>query len=102
MKSFVISDNDDTLLGLRLAGIEGVKAQTRKEVQTALTEAIADPETGIILITEPLAKLSPELIGDLKLRHTRTLVVEIPDRSGTGRTPDSITRYIREAIGVKL
>ena len=32
----------------------------------------------------------------------RPLVVEIPDRHSAGRAPDSITRYIREAIGVKL
>lgn len=30
------------------------------------------------------------------------LVVEIPDRHSTGRSSDSITRYIREAHGVKL
>ena len=36
------------------------------------------------------------------MRGHRPLVVEIPDRHSTGRASDSITRYIREAIGVKL
>lgn len=102
MRYFVISGSDDTLLGLRLAGISGVRAETKKQVQEALANCIADPDIGVILITEALAKLCPALIDDLKLRHKRTLVIEIPDRHGTGRAPDSITRYIREAIGVKL
>ena len=102
MQYFVISGSDDTLQGFRLAGVGGVRAEDRKQVQDALAGCIDDPDIGVVLITEALAKLCPELIGDLKLRNQQTLVVEIPDRHGTGRAPDSITRYIREAIGVKL
>ncbi|MDR0248193.1 MAG: V-type ATP synthase subunit F [Oscillospiraceae bacterium] len=102
MRYFAVSDNLDTLLGLRLAGIDGVEVRTPSEVRGALSRCIEDKDVGVILITEKLARLCPEQIDDLKLRLTRTLVVEIPDRHGTGRTPDSITRYIREAIGVKL
>ena len=102
MKYFAISDNNDTLLGLRLAGIEGARADDRRAVQEALAGAMADSGIGIILITEKLAAQCGDLIDELKQRQTRTLVVEIPDRHGTGRSPDSITRYIREAIGVKL
>ena len=38
----------------------------------------------------------------MKLNQKRPLIVEIPDRHGNGRTKDSITRYVREAIGVKI
>lgn len=102
MKYFVISGNSDTLTGLRLAGIEGVLALDRRQVQAALADCMNRSDIGVILITEKLSALCPELIYDLKLKNTKTLVVEIPDRHGTARTPDSITRYIREAIGVKL
>jgi len=30
------------------------------------------------------------------------LLIEIPDRHGTGRRPDFITAYVNEAIGLKL
>lgn len=30
------------------------------------------------------------------------LIIEIPDRHGTGRKPDFITGYVNEAIGLKL
>ena len=42
------------------------------------------------------------VIYDLKLNRKQPLIVEIPDRHGNGRTKDSITKYVQDAIGVKL
>ncbi len=102
MRYFLICDNVDTLTGMRLAGIEGILARTPQETESAIRNAIADPEIAILLINEKLAALCPSLVSDLKMNSTKPLVVEIPDRHHTQRTPDSITRYIREAIGVKV
>lgn len=55
-----------------------------------------------MLITEKLVSLAEEEIDDFKLRRPKPLVIEIPDRHGSGRAGDSITRYIREAIGIKI
>ena len=98
MRYFVISDNTDTQVGLRLAGVEGVLARTREEGLAAIDEALADPTIGILLITEGLAE---QCAAPLKMDGHTPLVVEIPDRYGS-RKKDSITRYIREAIGVKV
>ena len=102
MRYFVISDNSDTLTGLRRAGIEGTRADTREETLSAIEAAVQDPSIGILLINEKLAALCPEQVNALKLTSVRPLLVEIPDRHHTGREPDSITRYIREAIGIKV
>lgn len=102
MRYFLISDNSDTLTGFRLAGVEGIRAQTREETLTAIVQAEKDPTIGILLINETLAALCPEQVNALKLTSVRPLLVEIPDRHHTGRAPDSITRYIREAIGIKV
>ena len=102
MRYFVISYNSDTLTGLRLAGIEGTRANTREETLAALEAAAQDPSIGILLINEKLAALCPEQVNTLKMTSVRPLLVEIPDRHHTGRAPDSITRYIREAIGIKV
>ena len=101
MKYFVISDNADTLVGLRLAGIPGVRVSTREETLAAIDAALADADIGILLITEALAATCEDKLSPLKLSAQTPLVVEIPDRHGT-RSKDSITRYIREAVGVKL
>ena len=102
MRYFVISDNSDTLTGLRMAGIEGVLCHTREETLAAILAAEADETIGILLINEKLSALCPERVDALKRTALRPLLVEIPDRHHTHRAPDSITRYIREAIGIKV
>ena len=102
MRYYLISDNVDTMVGMRLAGIDGVLVHEEKEVQAALAEAMDLPDVAVILMTERLVTLCPDLVYDLKLNRKRPLIVEIPDRHGNGRAKDSITRYVREAIGVKI
>ena len=63
---------------------------------------IADKEVGIILLTEKFGREFPEIIDDVRLHHKTPLIIEIPDRHGTGRKPDFITSYVNEAIGLKL
>lgn len=102
MKLFLISDNIDTMTGLRLAGVEGKVVKGREETLDALGKAMADKDIGIVLITELLAELIPEVISDIKLNRSRPLIVEIPDRHGTRRPPDYILSRVNEAIGLKL
>lgn len=102
MKMYLISDNIDTYTGMRLAGVEGCVIHEKAELKDKLDTAIADKDIGILLITEKLSQEYPEEISDVKLHHRLPLIVEIPDRHGTGRRPDFITAYINEAIGLKL
>ncbi len=101
MRYFAISDNTDTYVGLRLAGVEGVIARNREDALAAIDMVTADPEIGILLVTEGLAEQCAERLSPMKADGHIPMVVEIPDRYGT-RNKDSITRYIQEAIGVKL
>ncbi|HHU91155.1 MAG TPA: ATP synthase subunit F [Clostridiaceae bacterium] len=102
MKMFLISDNIDTKIGMRLAGVDGVVVHERDEALDVFKKAMADKETGIILITELIAAMLPDIISDIKLNYTKPLIVEIPDRHGTRRRPDYIMRSVNEAIGIKL
>lgn len=102
MKMYLISDNIDTKTGMRLAGVDGVVVHELEEVKNALSSALKNTDIGIILITEKLGKLIEDEIKDIKLNYQIPLIVEIPDRHGTGRTPDSITKYVREAIGLRI
>ena len=102
MKMYLISDNIDTYTGMRLAGVEGVVVHERNELKEALEKAIGDKEIGIILLTEKFGREFPDIVDDVKLNHRLPLIVEIPDRHGTGRRPDFITAYVNEAIGIKL
>lgn len=102
MRFYLISDNVDTSAGMRLAGIDGAVAHTKQEAEGALDTAMQSKDLGIILITEKLAALIPERITALKITKDLPLVVEIPDRHGTKRIKNSITRYVSESLGIKL
>ena len=98
----MISDNIDTWTGMRLAGVEGAVVHTREELKGELDKVLADKEVGIILLTEKFGREFPAIIDTFRLERKMPLLVEIPDRHGTGRKKDFITSYITEAIGLKL
>ena len=102
MKMFLISDNVDTQTGMRLAGVDGVVVHERAELKAALEGVLKDKEIGILLLTEKFGREFPEIVDDIKLNRKLPLIVEIPDRHGTGRKPDFISAYVNEAIGLKL
>ena len=102
MKMFLISDNVDTYTGMRLAGVDGVVVHEREELYQALQDALQDKTVGIVLLTEKLGREFPDMIDQFRLERKMPLLVEIPDRHGTGRSKDFITSYITEAIGLKL
>ncbi|KDR94780.1 V/A-type H+-transporting ATPase subunit F [Peptoclostridium litorale DSM 5388] len=102
MKSFVISDDKDTWLAMRLAGIDGIIASEKREILKGIESAISDKNIGIIIITEAASQKVSEKISSLKLSLEYPLIVEIPSREGSLRKPDYITSYIKESIGIKI
>ena len=102
MKFHLISDNIDTQAGMRLAGIEGVVVHTKAEAMAALDSALEMPGLGILLVTEKLSRLVQDALTEIRLSKSLPIIVEIPDRHGTARPPNSITRYVNESIGLKF
>ncbi len=99
---YLISDNRDTYTGMRLTGVEGVIVHERQELKEALEQAFEDREIGIVLLTEKFGREFPDIIDDVRLNRRLPLLIEIPDRHGTGRKENFITAYVSEAIGLKL
>ncbi len=102
MKFFLLSDNMDTLTGMRLAGIKGKVVHERDEVLAVLHEVCSSKEIGVLLITGLLAEKVPEEIRTIRLNMTRPIVAIIPDRHGERRGNDYMTNYIKESIGLKI
>ena len=100
MKSFLISDNRDTWVGMRLAGINGIIIHEKDELLEALNAARKDEEIGLIIMTEKIVDLDE--IMEFKLKVARPLIIEIPDRHGTMRSENAITNYIRESVGIRI
>lgn len=99
---YLISDNVDTYTGMRLAGVDGIIVHEKDELREALEHVMSDETIGVILLTEKFGREFPELIDEIKLKRKMPLLIEIPDRHGTGRKKDFITSYVNEAIGLKL
>ncbi|WP_164925114.1 V-type ATP synthase subunit F [Thermanaerovibrio acidaminovorans] len=103
MRAFLVSDNHDSLVAMRLAGIEGVVVHGREATEEAIDRVIREMrDVGILLVTELAAKAAPEKVRQLRQSGELPLLVEIPDRHGTRRGEDFLTRYVQEAIGVNM
>lgn len=102
MKMYLISDNVDTYTGMRLVGVEGCVVHEKEELKEAMERAVSDKSIGILLLTEKFGRDFPDVVNKIKLETKLPLIIEIPDRHGTGRKPDFITSYVSEAIGLKL
>lgn len=102
MRYFLISDNNDTLAGLRMVGVEGVVVHTPEEVKAALETAAADESIGLVLVTSVLFRENKTLLFDYKLYRPKPLIVEMPDRHSGDNVADDIKQYIAEAVGIKI
>lgn len=99
MKMYLISDNIDTQIGMRLAGIDGVTVHETEEAQTRLDALMQDKNIGVILVTQTIYAQCEEHINFLKNKYKIPLITRIPDRHGM-QDNEYLTRYVREAIGM--
>ena len=96
---FLISDNIDTQMGLRLAGIEGVVVHDIAALNVALEQVFSDESIGILLLTSVVFNLDRERIQEIKLSSNRLLIVEISDRHKSHDVQSMIDETISKIIG---
>ena len=102
MRFYLLSDNIDTLMGMRLSGIEGTLVHTPEEVSAALDKAMNMEDVGVVLMTDKAVSACRDKVYSYKLTRKQPLIVEIPDRHASSRISDTISEYLREAVGIKL
>jgi len=101
MKSYLISDNKETLIGMRLTGISGSLLTKSSDIIKKIDALIADPMIGIIMITGGVMKAAEDEIMERKLVESETLIIQIPGTTDSA-DEDRMARYIRESIGLKF
>lgn len=101
MTSYLLTNNKDTLVGMRLAGIHGCLVETPEILRESIQEKMLDKETGIIIISTDVVDYDRLWVMEAKLKSNDTLIIEIPSGQKMFDS-DYITRYIKESIGVKL
>ena len=102
MRFYLISDNSDAMNGLRLAGIEGTVARSEADVRAALAHIASQRDIGMILVTEKIAAAYTDALDPVMADAGGPLLVTVPSTGGSAAGKDRITRYIREAIGIKV
>jgi vacuolar-type H+-ATPase subunit F/Vma7 len=94
-KTIVIGD-EDAVFGLGLIGFEGRAVTSLEEARQAIRNAMADPGTALILLTENWSEARPESMDD-----AGALVVEIPG-PGPAKPSTALESRIEQALGVRL
>ncbi len=103
MKAFLISENHDTALGLRLAGVDGKIAHDKEEVLKIYEEVKKDENIATVFITRKLYSLCKNEFDKEKLSSGRPLIVEIPDRHlKPGEEFSRLSEYVKDALGINI
>ena len=98
---YLLSSDRDTLTGMRLAGVDGLLVTSEEEFDSAAAAAVSDPDIGILLVTKTLSDEYPSKVLELKKNNT-LIVTQIPDMKNPTVPGDSITKYVQNAIGIKV
>ncbi len=99
MKSFLLSENRDTYLTMKLTGIDGIYIQNKKDILEVYKKALLGGY-GIIFITEKIYQAIKEEVIKTKTTTKVPLITVIPDRHGYANNKEKITNYIKESIGL--
>lgn len=101
MKFYLLTDDADTLVGLRLAGIQGKLLQKNEDALAQIEKISENDDVGMILITPAVAKALGSSLTELKKKNL-PLITEIPDSNPQNNSADNVTAYIRDAVGIKI
>lgn len=101
MKSILLSDSDDIINGLRLAGVPGVLCTDRKNLLSNFNKYKNDKNIGIIILTYSSFEMIKDEVIEVKLNQKLPLVVTIPELDGK-MEDDFILKYIKESVGIKV
>lgn len=101
MKSVIISADNVTNLGMRLAGITGFVAKNEAEMKRAFKAATIDDTLGVVIITEEVFNTIKDEVTKHKDKGKKPLVVTIPGRKGL-EDKDFLMKYIKGSIGIKV
>lgn len=101
MRFYCIAD-EDTVRGFRLAGVTARVVATEEEARSAVDEAAALSDCGIIIIAEKVAAWVRPHIEVIRLERDRPLIVEIPGPEGPISGRKSLREFVQEAVGVSV
>jgi V/A-type H+-transporting ATPase subunit F len=101
MGFYCIAD-EDTVRGLRLAGVPGETAADALQAAAALARAAARSDCAVILLGEDAAAAIRARVDAFRLERERPLILEVPGPRGPRPDRRGLRRIAQEAVGVDL
>lgn len=101
MKIKLLTSRTDASIGLRLAGVETVLVRTADQAVQAIEELRSQQDTGLLLITAEMENWCSEQLAAIR-RQGRPLVTSVPDSKNGFNQSDTISDYIKNAIGIQI
>jgi len=95
-KKIVVIGDEDAVFGLGLIGLTGHLVTNIEQARLAVREAIANPDTALILLTENWAAARPDAGSE-----SSALIVEIPSREPV-QASAALRDRIEQTLGMRL
>ena len=102
LKIAAICDND-TAMGLGLAGVKDCFIPKDDDVIKIWTQVSETDDIGMVFISEKYVEALGNYLKDYRLRNNVPIIVEIPDKSGRidGHV-DFVSHLIKKAVGIEV
>jgi len=100
--AFYCIGDEDTVRGLRLAGVEGRTACTPSEAMDSFAWATARQDCELLIITGEVAAQLGAVLEAFRMDPQAPLVVEIPGPGGPMEVAGGLHSLVRSAVGLSL
>lgn len=80
MKFFLITDDVDTSVGLRLAGVESKFLSDPAQGQQAFDDVLREDDVGILMVSRRVAEAYRDRIEEIRRSRSLPLIMTLPDR----------------------
>jgi len=101
MYNIAVIGDRDSILGFKTLGLSVHFAYDQDRVRSLITR-LAREKTAIIFITEPLAKMVPDMLERFKAQ-TIPAIIPIPSNKGTtGYGMARLNENVEKAVGVNI
>ena len=102
MAAYHIIGDPDTVLGYRFAGVSGEIVTTVEEARAAFQNATADPDNGILIITEAVEDMLKDEVTAYRLKAVPPYLTVIEDIWGKRGKRRSLQDLIFDAVGIRI
>jgi len=100
-KAFVIGEKHQ-VMGFKGVGFEVIPASNSQQMAKELFHLSRNPDAGLVLVTETLAKEAHEVINDFRIRSSAILVI-IPTHEGSIHLSfNEMRKMVEHSMGIDL